>query len=449
MITAASTQTSKVLENTAHTGARSLGHVVCLLGVTNNTNNYGVRVLLSGAVEALARNDPHVTVRILDYGRKSDAWSERTGSGDIAIDTINLRYSWRIHLPNNVFRLIAWVALVRLLTGRKLRYRLLGRNRWLKAIMEAKVCYSLAGGDSFSDIYGFGRLLYIALPQILALLVGRPLVQFPQTYGPFNKNISRLLARSLLRRSQMIWTRDATGVSQIRALLGQNSPPVNVMPDLGLLMAAECLSDEDTLHIREISQERPLVGLNVSKLLYMGGYSRNNMFGLKEDYAALTRELTVFLIDKLGATVLLIPHVAGEAESEESEITLNRQLLQEWKPAFGNRICFIDKALSHRQIKALIGHCDLFVGGRMHACIAAISQGVPTVALAYSDKFAGVFETIGLRDLVVDLRSLDAQFVLDRVARSYLQRDGIKIRLAERIPHAMTIMENLLRQDSH
>ena len=47
-------------------------------------------------------------------------------------------------------------------------------------------------------------------------------------------------------------------------------------------------------------------------------------------------------------------------------------------------------------MKYLIGQCDFFVGSRMHSCIAAVSQCVPAVSIAYSDKFIGVMATLGL-----------------------------------------------------
>ena len=55
-------------------------------------------------------------------------------------------------------------------------------------------------------------------------------------------------------------------------------------------------------------------------------------------------------------------------------------------------------------MKTLIGKCDVFVGSRMHACIGAVSQCVPTVSLAYSDKFKGVMAPLGESSVVVDLR---------------------------------------------
>ena len=44
----------------------------------------------------------------------------------------------------------------------------------------------------------------------------------------------------------------------------------------------------------------------------------------------------------------------------------------------------------------------------MHACIAALSQTVPAVAIAYSRKFLGVMETIGVEDIVVDPQCMTA-----------------------------------------
>ena len=42
------------------------------------------------------------------------------------------------------------------------------------------------------------------------------------------------------------------------------------------------------------------------------------------------------------------------------------------------------------QLKHAISHCDLFIGARTHAVIAALSSGVPAVALSYSLKARGI-----------------------------------------------------------
>lgn len=41
---------------------------------------------------------------------------------------------------------------------------------------------------------------------------------------------------------------------------------------------------------------------------------------------------------------------------------------------------------------------DFFTGARMHACIAALSSGVPVYPIAYSRKFTGLFcDTLGYK----------------------------------------------------
>jgi polysaccharide pyruvyl transferase WcaK-like protein len=49
---------------------------------------------------------------------------------------------------------------------------------------------------------------------------------------------------------------------------------------------------------------------------------------------------------------------------------------------------------SARDYKGLIAGAELFVGERMHACIAALSQNVPCVVIGYSVKARGIMDDI-------------------------------------------------------
>jgi colanic acid/amylovoran biosynthesis protein len=378
----------------------------CLLGVTQDTGNYGVRALLSGAVESLSRANPNARICLLDYGREPATWTERTADGEKSISLINLRFSWRLHLPNNVFRLLFLAAVLRLLPSAGLRRRLTA-NPWLRRIQEIQCYFSLAGGDSFSDIYGLRRLLYVTLPQFLVLGLGKPLVLLPQTYGPFKRATARWLARGIFRRAALIYSRDAEGVATVGRLVPHRRDEVRVATDLGFAMEPEPVAPEVMARIEECRRLGPVVGLNISSLLHMGGYSQDNMFGLKRPYPLVIRAVLDFIVKELQAVVLLTPHVYGGSGEEESEDALCRRLLPEFEKDHGGRVVFIDRVFNHRQVKFLIGKCDVFSGARMHACIAAASQAVPTVALAYSDKFAGVLNLVGPGARVVDLRQAD------------------------------------------
>ena len=88
----------------------------------------------------------------------------------------------------------------------------------------------------------------------------------------------------------------------------------------------------------------------------------------------------------------------------------------------------------------------LFIGARMHACIGAISQCIPTVSLAYSRKFAGVFKTIGIENCVIDLRTTSLQDAVTEIGNLYNSRDEIIKHLNRIMPGVKQSIQNIFIQ---
>src|SRR6185503_20181754 len=90
--------------------------------------------------------------------------------------------------------------------------------------------------------------------------------------------------------------------------------------------------------------------------------------------------------------------------------------------------------LDATELKWFVGRCAWFCGTRMHACIAGLSQGVPTTAVAYSDKTVGVFRTAAVEDCVVDPRKLSGGEVADAVLADRDRRAEVAAALQRRLP---------------
>jgi polysaccharide pyruvyl transferase WcaK-like protein len=176
------------------------------------------------------------------------------------------------------------------------------------------------------------------------------------------------------------------------------------------------------------------VGLNVSGLLAMGGYNQQNMFGLKGDYKQLMSRLIAFFIQSRDANVLLIPHVFGADENPESDSAACQTLYRSLRPLFGDKLYVVEGTYDQNEVKHIIGMCDFFIGSRMHACIAALSQNIPALAIAYSDKFIGVLQTLDIDSLVADARKMDENSIVSAAARTYDQRSSIRQCLNRKIP---------------
>lgn len=409
------------------------GQRILLLGATFDTDNMGVGALTMGAITALIRGSPEVEVALLDYGVVPTATPVQIDGRVIPIRMINLRYSWKVFLPNNIALLLCFALLIRMLPG-SVRARAAASNRWLREISEANSAVAVSGGDSFSDIYGMGRFFYVVLPQILVLLLDKPLSLLPQTLGPFGGGTARRLATYVMRRARIVCSRDSSGVAEARKLLGpgRGDAKVRFCYDLGFLLEPRKPSRVDLGGWEDGVRSRPLVGLNVSGLLLMRGYRRDNAFGLKMDYRELVERTIQFLVEGKGADVLLVPHVFGT--QAESDVTAAAAVFENLRTRYADHLFCVRGAYDQNEIKHIIGRCEFFIGGRMHACIAALSQAIPAVAIAYSRKFDGVLASIGADDMVADPRQMDMDQVLALVGSSFDSRRETSARLAGRLP---------------
>jgi colanic acid/amylovoran biosynthesis protein len=409
---------------------------IAIMGATLDTTNLGLGALAAGAIRCLLNAFPQADIRFLDYGQVRTVQTFKLQDRDLTVPVINMRFSKRFYLPNNIAVLLLTAVVLRTIPFEKARQWVLSKNTSLREIQQTAIIASISGGDSFSDIYGMERFFYFSLPQLLALLLGKELVLLPQTIGPFRGRLSKIVARCILSRAKRVYSRDFRSLDELR-VFGQDqvtSEPAFCY-DLGFVLDSLPPAHIDLAGLPPLKDcPRPLIGLNISGLLFMGGYTRNNMFGLRANYRNLVKSLIEFLILKKGASVVLVPHVFGSDPNSESDETACERIYEEVKDKYQSFVGLIRGQYNQNEIKYVIGQCDFFIGSRMHACIAAVSQCVPAVCVAYSDKFIGVMETIGIESIVADARKLDINEIL-RVVDSCLEdRATIRRQLEMKMP---------------
>lgn len=263
----------------------------------------------------------------------------------------------------------------------------------VRALRECDVVIDLTGGDSFSDIYGIRRLLVKLVDKQLALMSGRPLVIAPQTVGPFRHRITLPWVRHIVKNAAVVLTRDLPSRDLLTAMTRRE---VLVSTDVAVTLPWENAVPP------LIPRSRPRVAFNTSGLLWNGGYTGNNQFGLRADYRAYC-DLVVRRLCAAGYAVHLISHVfSGSREIPEDDLRSNRDILAEHPDCI-----LAPEFRSPVDAKSYIARMDVFIGARLHASIAALTSGVPTVPVAYSRKFAGFFGNLGYSN-IIDLESLDA-----------------------------------------
>lgn len=258
----------------------------------------------------------------------------------------------------------------------------------------------IGGGDLFGDMYGPKCLSWVINSRLAVLLRRKRLILCPQTIGPFNKSYRRLLAAHVARRCEKIFTRDPQSISLLSAMDADKRAESTV--DVAFRLPFTPAMPNRGRVIR--------VGLNVSGMLYGAAVTGTFSFHLKVDYPALIDRIVTTLRCRSDISIVLVPHVFGSAQLDD-DLWICKKLAEKFElelaPQFKSPI----------EAKSFISALDILAGSRMHATIAAISSGVPTIPLAYSPEFIGVFTSVNY-PLVCDLKSQDVDTIVDEVVRA-------------------------------
>lgn len=287
----------------------------------------------------------------------------------------------------------------------RLKPLLTGKSEYLSVLKRCDLVLDIGEGDSWADIYGGKRFAFHAGTKVAALMLGKPLVLAPQTIGPFDGGISRRIANAVMNRATAVFTRDALSTRYVaeQNLRCETAEFIDVAFRLPFTPQAK-------------GGERPRVGLNVSGLLYRGGYSGRNELGMKLDYAEFTHQL-IEQFQAKGAEIHLVPHVVGEHGSNDNDRAVVPDLLARF-PDLKVQDTFVDASAA----KSFMSGLDFVVGGRMHACIGAFSARTPVVPIAYSRKFNGLFGTLGYAHFV-DGKAVDTADAVAQTMDCFDRRD--------------------------
>ena len=266
-------------------------------------------------------------------------------------------------------------------------YRSRNEKRKLLNVVKnwADLAIDATQGDSFADIYGWRRFINYTYAKILIERNGVPLLLAPQTYGPYKQLRTKLVAKYACNHASLLMSRDEISKNVLREMGIEK--PITVVSDMAFFLPFEKQEFDTTV---------TNIGLNVSGLLWNGGYTKDNQFGLAVDYQKFIRSIIEKIKENPNNRLYLVGHViSSSANSVEDDYTVCQKLAEEYNvecaPRFNTPI----------EAKSFISGLDIFMGSRMHATIASYSSGVATIPLAYSRKFAGLFN------------NLDYSYVLD------------------------------------
>ncbi|RDU22003.1 polysaccharide pyruvyl transferase family protein [Anaerosacchariphilus polymeriproducens] len=231
-----------------------------------------------------------------------------------------------------------------------------------------------------------------------------------------NKRITNDLKKHLLRYSYIIARESITYENLRNNGIKEN---VKLYPDPAFLL------EKEQIDLSRLKDYGNFVGINIS-IRTNGGYDTNTLFFKN------TIILIKHILENTDMSVLLIPHVYWKNESDL--ILLNK--IVELFP-YNERVLFVEPKLNCCQLKYIISKCRFYLGARTHSVIAAYSSLVPTLALGYSIKSAGISRDIfgDEKGMVLSSNQIEAENDMVNAFELLREKESwIKSRLEEKIP---------------
>jgi colanic acid/amylovoran biosynthesis protein len=247
---------------------------------------------------------------------------------------------------------------------------------------------------------------YQYLPRLVdyaaALVLGRPLILFTQSLGPFRGGVHRKLLAAVLRRARLILVRGEESKVRV-AELGVRDERCQLAPDAAFMLAERHSPDrgDGPLRIALSLREWPFFRTSTGQ----------------QRYEAALAEMCTWLVSERGAEITCVSTCQGTPEYwMDDAATADRMVTT---LADDVRASVTVDHTFHRaaQLRDRYGTFDLVVATRFHASILSLCAGTPVVAIEYERKATEAFAEMGLAEWVVEIEQLDGAALIAVVDR--------------------------------
>jgi len=407
-----------LLTNTVALNGGEAATIKAILALLRRTFGADTRVVVyEQTPEAAAKYHPDVDFRALLWNRAT--WSVRMPTG---------RLRWWVNRPlGRVSRARFLRALDWWCAGRR------DRAKWLLSREERRdlEIYSTAdlvvssGGTYLVDNYDIEPRIF---DFEIAHRLGRPLVLFTQSMGPFRQDATRGRLRAALEAAKLILLRDETSLAHLHDI-GVKHPNVHVAAD-----AVFALNDPETLAARYAAMPAlggaPRVALSVRHWPYFRRWSTTD--GMARYRASIAAAVTR-LVRRHGARVTFLSTCQGIPEYWFDDAKVADQIVSLLEPDL--RWCVeVDRGFhSPEQMVELLTTYDLVIATRFHMAILALLAGTPAMAIAYEFKTIDMYRRLGVPDWLADIEIMDAPVLVEQVERCLAGRLGARDVLARSV----------------
>jgi len=249
---------------------------------------------------------------------------------------------------------------------------------------------------------------------LIAKFLGKPVIMFPNSVGPFRTWMGRFLSKLALNRCDRILVREPVSYDIVESL--GIKPPKILTTDTTLLF-----NSNSDVSLEKYSN--PVIGVS------SGVYSRSLSKQEVNRYILVHAKALDRAIEKYGFSIIFMPHYVSGFRSDDLGIC--KLVLSKMKNADKAKIVDTNNV---EEFKALINGVDMVISSKMHPSVFAVSAFVPTLNVAYDHKQTGFFLSLGISDCVISVREISYKNLLSKIDYVWNKKDSLRVLLKKRVP---------------
>ena len=306
---------------------------------------------------------------------------------------------------------------------------ILVKNAELQHYLTSDVIVDLSG-DMLTEDYGVHVVYSHYLPLLMALAANKPFILCAQSIGPFKW--TKFLARFLINRARAVSVRDPITSTY---LTGIGVPESNAIMTADMAFLLEPCADE---RIDEILKEenislsnKNVIGISLSALI-ADKFNKFNTQGKEHNFEDFISSEIVKICKQYHLSPMFVAHVTGPVREKDDRI-ICQQVANKVQRALQEDCLVLKGNYKPDELKGIISRCFLFAGARMHANIAALSSGVPVLAISYSHKTPGIMQMFSQGDNVIEIEKIDSISFQNALENLINSRDSIISVLREKL----------------
>lgn len=307
------------------------------------------------------------------------------------------------------------------------------KSRLKRAILDSDFVISSGGGYFYtSRRIGPGPMFLQNLAHVkLAYRLKKPVVFFPQSFGPILNSLSLRMLSKLLNseKALRIYAREEISQDYLERLLNVDKAKIELCPDMVFYLSQEDFSESG---IESLDLPRPVVALTLRTWDFPEFKSRGDKEKKTAEYLQCLEEVCRRLHERRQCSFCVFPQVRGPGSFEDDrDITLKFwKGLQKIIPEEKRKLLNPDHVISPPWLMQLLAQTDLLIATRFHSAILSFIAGTPAIAITYQPKSLGMMSMLSLERFSIDINQMDADKLMQLADDVFDHTDDVKQKIS-------------------